>query len=219
MGAKIDGIGSHFLYVEGVKELHGAEHEIIFDNEVTTSFINLAAATRSEILINKVQAPYLDAALLQFKRMNVNFRVEDDSIHVLAPTGPYQATNIKASIYPGLMSDYIPPFSVLATQAEGTTMVHEWMYDGRLGYVHELSKMGAKVKILDPHRAEITGPTPLRGTNVSSLDVRSGMVMIIASLVAEGTSTLHDIEHVDRGYEHIEMMLKRLGADIERVED
>jgi UDP-N-acetylglucosamine 1-carboxyvinyltransferase len=219
MGAKIDGIGSHFLYVEGVKELHGAEHEIIFDNEVTTSFINLAAATRSEILINKIQPPYLDAALLHFRQMNVNFTVEEDSIHVLPPKSPYKAAKIKASIYPGLMSDYIPPFSVLATQAEGTTLVHEWMYDGRLGYIHELAKMGAKVKILDPHRAEIEGPTPLHGTNVSSLDVRGGMVMIIAALVAEGKSVLHDIEHIDRGYEHIELMLKRLGADIERIED
>ena len=219
MGAKIEGIGSHSITIEGVEKLHGAEHDIIFDNEVTTSFINLAAATKSEIIIEKIQPQYLDAALLKFKQMNVNFKVEKDSIHVLKPTGPYRAAKIKSNIHPGLLSDCIPPFAVLATQAEGTTLVHEWMYEGRLGYIHELSKMGAKVRILDQHRAEIEGPTHLHGRNVSSLDVRSGMVLVIAALVAEGKSVLHDVEHVDRGYEHIDLMLKRLGADIERMED
>jgi UDP-N-acetylglucosamine 1-carboxyvinyltransferase len=219
MGAKIEGVGSHTIAIEGVEKLRGAEHDIIFDNEVTTSFINLAAATRSELLIKSIQPQYLDAALLKFKQMNVNFKVEKDSIQVLKPTGPYLCTKIKSNIYPGLLSDYIPPFAVLATQAEGTTLVHEWMYEGRLGYIHELSKMGAKVRIVDQHRAEIDGPAKLHGRNVSSLDVRSGMVLVIAALVAEGQSTLHDVEHVDRGYEHIDMMLKRLGADIERMEE
>ena len=115
------------------------------------------------------------------------------------------------------MSDYIPPFAVLATQSEGTTMVHEWMYEGRLGYIHELSKMGARARIIDPHRAEIEGPTKLHGTNVSSLDVRSGMVLIIAALVAEGKSSLHDVEHVERGYPNIEQVIRNLGGDITRT--
>ncbi len=219
MGAKVSGIGSHTLNIQGVEKLHGAEHDIIFDSEVTMSFINLAAATKSELIIDRVQPQYMDAALLKFKQMNVNFKVDQNSIHVLKPDRPYVAAKIKSNIYPGLLSDYIPPFAVLATQAEGTTLVHEWMYEGRLGYIHELSKMGAKVRILDQHRAEIEGPTTLHGRNVSSLDVRSGMVLIIAALVAEGKSILHDVEHVDRGYEHIDLMLKRLGADIERIEE
>ncbi|TSC64998.1 MAG: UDP-N-acetylglucosamine 1-carboxyvinyltransferase, partial [Candidatus Doudnabacteria bacterium Gr01-1014_77] len=105
-----------------------------------------------------------------------------------------------------------------ATQAQGTTQLHEWMYEGRLGYIHELSKMGAKAHIIDQHRAEITGPTELSGTDVSSLDVRSGMVLVISALVAKGQSTLHEIQHIERGYEDIVNKLKAIGADIERVE-
>jgi UDP-N-acetylglucosamine 1-carboxyvinyltransferase len=219
MGAKIAGIGTHNLIIEGVKELHGAEHEIIFDDVVATSFINLAAATRSDVLITQVKPEYMYGALIQFQLMGVNFKIEEETIHVMPPLGPYKAAKIKTSIYPGLLSDYVPPFAVLATQAEGVSLVHEWMYEGRLGYIHELTKMGAKTRILDQHRAEIQGPSHLHGTNVSSLDVRSGMVLVIAALVAEGTSTLHDIEHIDRGYENLDVILKRLGADIERVED
>ena len=133
MGAKISGIGTHDLTIEGVGRLNGVEHNIIFDNEVTCSFINLAAATKSPLVIEQVQPQYLSSALIQFKQMNVNFEVAKEKIVVNKPDGPYQASKIKAGLYPGLMSDYIPPFAVLATQAEGTSMIHEWMYEGRLG--------------------------------------------------------------------------------------
>jgi UDP-N-acetylglucosamine 1-carboxyvinyltransferase len=218
MGAKISGIGTHDLVIEGVDELHGVEHSIIFDNEVACSYINLAASTRSEILIDNIQPDYLNSALIQFRMMNVNYKVTENSIQILKPEGPYKAAKIKAATFPGLLSDYIPPFAVLATQAEGTSIVHEWMYEGRLGYIHELSKMGAKATILDQHRAQIEGPTKLHGTNVSSLDVRGGMVMIIAALVAEGTSVLHDVEHVERGYPNIAEVIRSLGGDIQRQE-
>lgn len=218
MGAKISGIGTHDLKIEGVEKMHGVEHSIIFDNEVASSYINLAAATKSEITVDNIQPDYLNSALIQFRQMNVNFEVAKNSIKVKKPTGPYKAVKITSNIYPGMMTDYVPPFTVLATQAEGTTLVHEWMYEGRLGYIHELGKMGAKTRILDQHRAEITGPTKLRGTNVSSLDVRSGMVLVIAALVAEGKSSLHDVEHIERGYEGIVEKLKSLGADITRYE-
>lgn len=218
MGAMITGIGNHDLYIEGVPELHGVEHKIIFDNEVASSFINLAAATKSELLIDNIQPDYLNGAIIQFRQMGVNLELSKTSVQVRKPTGPYKAVPIKTNIYPGLLTDYVPPFSVLATQAEGTTMVHEWMYEGRLGYIHELNKMGAKGRIMDPHRAEIIGPTPLHGSNVSALDVRSGMVLLIAALVAEGTSVLHDIEHIERGYENIVEKLNQIGASIKREE-
>ncbi|MDB4940016.1 MAG: UDP-N-acetylglucosamine 1-carboxyvinyltransferase, UDP-N-acetylglucosamine 1-carboxyvinyltransferase [Candidatus Doudnabacteria bacterium] len=218
MGAKISGVGTHDLKIEGVKELHGVEHTIIFDNEVASSYINLAAATKSEVTIDNIQPDYLNGALIQWKMMNVNFEITNNSVRVKKPIGAYKAATIKTSIYPGLLTDYVPPFAVLATQAEGTSLIHEWMYEGRLGYIHELSKMGAKVKLLDPHRAEIIGSTQLHGTNVSSLDVRSGMVCVIAALVAEGKSVLHDVEHIERGYEGIVEKLKSLGADITRYE-
>lgn len=218
MGAKISGIGTHNLVIEGVEKLSGVEHNIIFDNEVACSFINLAAATKSEIAVTNIQPDYLDSALIQFQEMNVNFKVLPDSVEVYKPKEDYKAYKIKPNVYPGLLTDYVPPFAVLATQAVGTTLVHEWMYDGRLGYIHELSKMGAKARIIDQNHAEITGPGKLHGTNVSSLDVRSGMVMVIAALVAEGESTLHDVEHIERGYEHIVDKLKSIGAQIERFE-
>jgi len=218
MGAMISGIGTHDLVIAGVEKLNGTDFKIIHDNEVACSFINLAAATKSELTIQNVHPEFLAAAFIQFMQMNVNFEVGDTWVKVLKPKEEYTAFKITSNIYPGLMSDYIPPFAVLATQAQGTTQLHEWMYEGRLGYIHELSKMGAKAHIIDQHRAEITGPTELSGTDVSSLDVRSGMVLVIAALVAKGESTLHEIQHIERGYEDIVNKLKAIGADIERVE-
>ncbi len=219
MGALISGVGTHDLVITGVRELHAVEHSIMPDNDVACSFLNLAAATRSELTITKICPEYLRAPLNKLVEMNVNFTVNTDSITILKPTKAYVAphTKLEGMIYPGIGPDQLPSFAVLATQAEGTTLIHEHMYDGRLGYIHELSKMGAKAHIIDQHRAEITGPTKLRGMNVNSLDVRSGMVMVIAALVAEGQSVLHDIEHIDRGYEHLDISLKAIGADITRA--
>lgn len=217
-GAKIAGIGTHDLEITGVAALHGAEHTIIPDNDAACSYLNLAAATRSAITITGIRPDFLRSPLNKLREMNVNFEVSGDSVTIREPLGPYTApsTKLEGMIYPGLMSDQLPPFVVLATQAEGPTLVHEHMYEGRLGYIHELAKMGANAHIIDQHRALITGPSKLHGTNVSSLDVRSGMVMIIAALVADGESVLHDIEHIDRGYPHIDALLRNLGADIIR---
>jgi UDP-N-acetylglucosamine 1-carboxyvinyltransferase len=156
MGAKISGIGTHDLKIEGVQKLHGAEHQIICDTDAAVSYINLAAATKSEITVEGCEPDFMNAAFIQFKQMNVNFEVGKNSVSIKKPKGAYTAFPLKTNIYPGLMSDQIPPFAVLATQAEGMTLVHEWMYEGRLGYIHELAKMGAKARIIDQHRAEIT---------------------------------------------------------------
>ena len=217
MGAKISGIGTHDIVIDGVTKLHGVDYTIISDDAVASSFMNLAAATKSELLIENIEPKYLYSPIIQLRQMNVNFEVLKDSIKINKPLGAYKAAKIKTNIFPGLMSDYIPPFAVLATQAEGKSVIHEWMYEGRLGYIHELAKMGARCRILDQHYAEIEGPNNLYGTNVSSLDLRSGMVLIIAALVAEGKSVLHDAEHIDRGYERIDEVLRSIGADIERV--
>lgn len=224
LGAKISGVGTNDLVVEGLgpdpaAKLRGAEYTIISDNDVACSIMNLAAATKSEITVENIDTKFLRAAFIKLREMNVNFEVAPKSVTIKKSTGPYRAIKIKGGIYPNLMSDCLPPFAVLATQAEGTSPIHEWMYEGRLGYIHELSKMGAKAVILDQHRAEITGPTRLHGTNVSSLDVRSGMVLVIAALVAEGKSVLHDVEHIERGYENLVENLKAIGADIKRMEE
>lgn len=218
MGARIAGIGTHDLVIEGVEKLHGAKHSIIPDSDVACSYINLAAATKSNMTVENIRPEFLDAAMIQFKQMNVNLEVGHDYVKIKKPEGDYKAFPIKTNIYPGLMSDQVPPFAVLATQAYGRSIVHEWMYEGRLGYMHELAKMGANARIIDQHRAEIDGPTPLHGTNVSSLDIRSGMVMLISALVAQGKTVLHDIEHIERGYDNVVDLLKAAGADIERGE-
>ncbi|MBU6447337.1 UDP-N-acetylglucosamine 1-carboxyvinyltransferase [Patescibacteria group bacterium] len=218
MGARIAGIGTHDLVIEGVEKLHGAEYSIIPDSDVACSYINLAAATKSDMTVENIRPEFLDAAMIQFKQMNVNLEIGSDYVKIKKPEGDYKAFPIKTNIYPGLMSDQVPPFAVLATQATGRSIVHEWMYEGRLGYIHELAKMGANARIIDQHRAEIDGPTPLHGTNVSSLDIRSGMVMLISALVAQGKTVLHDIEHIERGYDNVVDLLKAAGADIERGE-
>ena len=163
----------------------------------------LAAATRSDVLIKRIEPEFLDAGLQKLKAMAVNFELGNDWLQIKKPTGLYQTSKIQSGLYPKLMTDQIPPLAVLATQASGVSLIHEWMYEGRLGYISELIKMGANAVILDPHRALIIGPTPLRGSEIKALDVRSGMTLIIAALVAEGESVLNEAFHIDRGYEKL----------------
>jgi len=216
MGAKIDGAGTNTIRVCGVKSLHGASHSIIPDSDEAMSLAVLAAATRSDILIKNIDPEFLDSGLQKLKMMAVNFETGENLVHIKKPVGSYQPSKIQSGLYPKLMTDQIPPLAVLATQASGVSLVHEWMYEGRLGYINELIKMGANAVLMDPHRALIVGPTPLRGSEVKALDVRSGMTMIIAALVAEGESILNETFHIDRGYEKIDERLQKLGADIVR---
>ncbi|MEK7624401.1 MAG: UDP-N-acetylglucosamine 1-carboxyvinyltransferase [Patescibacteria group bacterium] len=216
MGAKIEGAGTNTIRVQGVKKLYGAKHAIIPDSDETMSLAVLAAATHSDVLIKSINPEFLDAGLQKLKAMAVNFELGENWLHVKKPIGLYQTSKIQSGLYPKLMTDQIPPLAVLATQASGVSLIHEWMYEGRLGYINELIKMGANAVILDPHRALIIGPTPLRGSEIKALDVRSGMTLIIAALVAEGESVLNEAFHVDRGYEKIEERLQKLGADIVR---
>ena len=216
MGAKIEGAGTNIIRVQGVKKLNAASHGIIPDSDEAMSLAVLAAATRSDVLIKKIEPEFLDAGLQKLKAMAVNFELGKDWLRIKKPAGLYRVSKIQSGLYPKLMTDQIPPLAVLATQASGVSLIHEWMYEGRLGYINELIKMGANAVILDPHRALIIGPTPLRGNEVNTLDVRSGMTMIIAALVAEGESILNEASHIDRGYEKIEERLQKLGADIIR---
>jgi UDP-N-acetylglucosamine 1-carboxyvinyltransferase len=218
MGAKISGIGSPTLVVEGVSKLHGAKIAVIPDSNEAASFITLAAATKSDVKISKINPEFLDDFFLKLNQMNVNFEVGDDYVKVNAPKSDYEATKIQGGLYPKLASDDIPPMAVLATQAVGTSIMNEWMYENRLGYATELMKMGAKVEAIDSHNVAITGPTPLKGDQMTSYDIRMGMSLIVAALVASGQSEIGGIEHVDRGYENIEERLSAIGADIKRIE-
>lgn len=195
-------------------------HTIIPDTDEAMSCAVLAASTRSDIIIKRVNPDYMEAGIQMLQKMKVNLEVLRTAIRIKKPIDMYRAAKIQSGLYPKLMSDQIPPFAVLATQAYGTSLIHEWMYEGRLSnYINELAKMGANVMILDPHRAIVIGPTPLRGHDVKAVDIRTGMTAIIAALVAEGESILHEAFHVDRGYEKIEERLRAVGADIQRVSD
>lgn len=217
MGAKVSWKSAGVLKIEGVERLHGAAYAVNPDEIEISSFAALAAATHSELTLSGVRREYLDAILLQLEKMGVEYRILENDLIIEKPKHPYKGFRLQSGLYPKLLSDQIPPFSVLATQAAGETLIHEWMYEGRLRYLDELTKMGASATILDPHRALIVGPTVLSGREVSSLDVRSGMTLIIAALVAQGTTTLKDVHHIDRGYEKIDERLRGIGAKIERI--
>lgn len=218
IGARIEGAGTSTIRVQGGKTyVKETEYKILPDSEEATSFAVLAAATRSDVLIKNVDPEYIEDGFLKLARMGVNFEVGENWLRVKKPTALYRAMKLQAGLYPKLMSDQLPPFAVLATQAQGTSLIHEWMYEGRLGYINELMKMGANAIIMDPHRALIIGPSPLRGAELRSLDIRAGMTTIIAGLVAEGETVIQGAEVIDRGYEKIEERLRALGADIKRI--
>ncbi len=217
-GVSIGGIGATTLKINGSKNgLKKVTHEIIPDELEISAFAVLAAATKSNLILSPVKFEFLDSVMLQLKKMNVNFNIASDSIAIIPPTSSYKAHRLQSGLYPKLASDHLPPFAVLATQAEGATIVHEWMYEARQSYVRELMKMGANAVIMDPHRALIIGPTPLYGKEVTSYDIRSGMSMVIAALVAKGQTVISGVEHIDRGYEDLEGRLKNIGADIQRI--
>ena len=218
-GIQISGIGTTTLKIRGRKlPLKNTTHAVIPDELEASAFAVLGAVTRSNLTIEGVEFEYLDSVLLQLEKMNVNFLASGNSIKIMPPDKPYKSFRIQSGLYPKLVTDHLPPFVVLATQAEGTGLVHEWLYEARQSYIRELIKMGANAVIMDPHRALIIGPTPLYGKEVTSYDIRSGMTMVIAALAASGKTTITGVEHIDRGYEKLEERLLSIGADIKRTE-
>jgi len=217
MGAKVSGIGSPSLEIEGTKKLRGFNIAIIPDDNEAASFITLAAATQSHIKVTKLNPDNLEDFLLKLSKMKVQFRIGEDYVEVLEPREAYIATKIQGGLYPKMNSDFIPPIAVLATQASGVSIMNEWMYENRLAYAAELMKMGAHIEAMDSHNVEITGPTQLMGAKMTSYDLRMGMTLVIAALVAAGESEIENIEHIDRGYENLETRLTNIGAEIERV--
>lgn len=218
MGGKISGIGSTTIVIEGVSKLHGAEIALIPDSNEAASFITLAAATKSEVTVTHINPEFMDDFFLKLKTMNVNFEVGPDFVKVKPPQGDYLAAKIQCGLYPKLASDDIPPMAVLATQAVGKSVMNEWMYENRLGYATELMKMGAIVEAVDSHNIVFTGPTNLHGAQLTGSDIRMGMTLVVAALVAAGESEIGGVEHIDRGYENIEQRLTKLGADIKRID-
>ena len=216
MGARVSTPGIHVIQVEGKKNLKGMAHMLMYDPIEAGTFIILAAATKGNVLIKNVEVEFLELFLKKLRDFGVSFKVVGKNVRVL-PGKPLVIDKIQSFIYPGIHSDLQSPLGVLATQTKGSTLLHDPLYEGRLKYLEELTKMGAEIYFADPHRAIINGPTKLHGTNLGTFDLRGGAALIIASLIAEGESTISNIYQVDRGYEKIEERLQKLGADIKRI--
>ncbi|MDD5397249.1 MAG: UDP-N-acetylglucosamine 1-carboxyvinyltransferase [Candidatus Moranbacteria bacterium] len=217
MGAQISGLGTHTLEIVGNEKLHGASHEIIPDANEAATFLILGVATKSPIRIENAREENLDLVLEKLKEFGADFKVEENAIEVIPNEKLKAIEKIDTRTYPGIPTDIQAPLGVLATQAEGETMIFDTMFEGRFNYLSELEKMGAPSKILNPHQALIAGPVRLRGSAIKSFDLRAGASLIIAALCAKGTTTIDEIYQVDRGYERIEERLQKLGADIKRV--
>jgi UDP-N-acetylglucosamine 1-carboxyvinyltransferase len=217
LGAKIGGIGSHVLIIEGVEKLNGGEGEIIPDYLESGTFAIAAAASGGKLVIEDFIINDHDALLNTFSRMGVNYKIiSDDKIEIL-PSKKLRATKIRTDIYPGFPSDLQAPMAVLCTQAEGVSEIFETMYEGRLQYLFELQRMGAHVNVRDSHVGLVEGPSVLHGTDLISFDVRAGATVLIAALIAHGKTVKERIEHIDRGYEYFDGRLRSLGAKISRT--
>lgn len=217
MGAEISGLGTHTLEIVGIENLGGTEHEIIPDANEAATFLIMGVATKSPITVNNAREDNLDIVLERLRQFGADFKIEKDSITVIPAEKLFAIEKIDARTYPGVPSDVQQPLGVLATQAEGETMIFDTIFEGRFNYLSELEKMRAKSRVLNPHQAIITGPVQLKGSVIKSFDLRAGAALIIAALCANGTSTIEEIYQVDRGYERIEERLALLGADIRRI--
>jgi len=217
MGAKIQGSGTHELKIQGVKKLKGARHQLIPDQIEIGTWAIAAAVTRGQVSIRPIVAEHLEMVFIKMREAGLNFEIKGDTL-LVKPAREFKAFKLQSLPHPGFPTDLEAPFGVLATQCAGTSLIHDPLYEGRLGYVNELEKMGANAVICDPHRVLITGPTPLYGREIRSFDLRAGATLIIAGLLAEGETIINDVEIVDRGYEKIEARLTALGAKIKRAE-
>lgn len=226
MGAKIEGIGTNRLEIEGVDSLGGGAHELGADHIEVGSFIGLAATTGGALTIRRAGVENLGMTRIAYERLGVRIDVDGDDVHV--PAGQHleivddaggAIPKIDDAPWPGLPADLISILLVVATQAHGTVLIHEKMFESRLFFVDRLLTMGARIVLCDPHRAVVSGPAPLVGARISSPDIRAGMALLIAALAARGESVIQNIAQIDRGYESIDARLRELGAAIERTSE
>lgn len=228
MGARIQGIGSNLITIEGVDSLHGCEHTLLADMIEVGSFIGLAAMTQSEITIKNVNYERLGLIPGVFERLGISLVRRDDDIIVPAQKSYEIETFMDGSIltvadapWPGFTPDLISIVLVVATQAKGSVLIHQKMFESRLFFVDKLIDMGAQIILCDPHRATVIGLNrqyPLKGISMTSPDIRAGVALLIAALSAEGKSTIHNIEQIDRGYQNIDKRLQAIGAHIRRID-
>ena len=229
MGATITGVGSNLLKIEGVKKLMGCEHTVLPDMIEIGSWIGVAVMTKSELTIKNVSWENLGQIPNVFRKLGIQFEKRGDDIYIPEQKS-YEIQNyIDGSVltvsdapWPGFTPDLLSIVLVIATQAKGTVLIHQKMFESRLFFVDKLIDMGAKVILCDPHRATVIGQnfeSALKATKMTSPDIRAGISLLIAALSANGTSIINNIEQIDRGYENIEARLKSIGAKIERIED
>jgi len=226
MGAKISGIASNLLTIEGVKKLLGTTHSILPDMIEVGSFIGLAAMTQSDILIKNAGIEHLGVIPERFRQLGIKMNFSGDDIHIPEQDIYEVETFLDSSMltisdhpWPGLTPDLISVLLVVATQAKGSVLIHQKMFESRLFFVDKVIEMGARIVLCDPHRAVVVGlerQYPLRGISMSSPDIRAGVALLIAALSAEGKSIIQNIEQIDRGYQHIDKRLQSLGAEIVR---
>ncbi len=228
MGADIQGIGSNLLTINGVTELHGTEHQLLPDMIEIGSFIGMAAMTQSSLKIKNARVDQLGLIPDVFRKLGIQMEIIDDDILIPAQTNYEIETFIDGSImtvadaiWPGFTPDLLSIVLVVATQAKGTVLVHQKMFESRLFFVDKLIDMGAQIILCDPHRATVIGldrKQALRGIRMSSPDIRAGVSLLIAALSAEGVSIIDHVEQIDRGYQNIDDRLRALGADITRID-
>lgn len=230
MGAKIKGIGSNLLHIEGVKSLSGTEHTVLPDMIEIGSWVGLAAMTKSEIIIKNVRWEFLGQMPNVFRKLGIQIEKKGDDIFIPAHKDGYEIQSfIDGSIltisdapWPGFTPDLLSIILVVATQARGSVLIHQKMFESRLFFVDKLIDMGAKIILCDPHRATVIGhdfKSQLKAATLTSPDIRAGVSLLIAALSAKGTSTIHNIEQIDRGYENIVPRLQKIGAEIKRVKN
>lgn len=215
-GAKIKGAGTSTIEIEGVEKLSKGSYQTIPDRIETGTFAILAAVTKSRIKIINCNPEHLDVFWAILKKIGVDFELGEDWV-LIKPSDNLKAVNLVTHEYPGFATDLQPPLTVLLTQAKGLSLIRETVFEGRLFYTDILNQMGANIIMCDPYRIIINGPSSLYGRKIPSPDIRAGISVLIASLIARGRSIIENIEHIDRGYERIEKRLQKLGADITRA--
>ncbi|WP_091659856.1 UDP-N-acetylglucosamine 1-carboxyvinyltransferase [Alteribacillus iranensis] len=214
MGAKIKGVGTNVIRIDGVSELKGCTHSIIPDRIEAGTYIIAAAAMGQEVIIDNIIPDHLESLTAKLKEMGVHIEAGDDQMYIHSSPG-LKSADIKTLVYPGFATDLQQPITVLLTQAKGTSMVTDTIYTSRFKHIDELSRMGADVKV-EGRSAIIHGPTPLEGASVKASDLRAGAALVIAGLMAKGVTEITGVEHIDRGYEDLEEKLVALGAKIWR---
>jgi UDP-N-acetylglucosamine 1-carboxyvinyltransferase len=225
LGASIEGIGTNTLTITGGRGFHGASHEIGPDHIEVGSFIGLAAVTNSALRIERAGVEHLRSTRLGFERLGVVCQIDGADLVVPANQSRVIQADLGGHVpkledqpWPAFPADLMSIAIVTATQCNGVILMHEKMFESRMFFVDKLVSMGARIVLCDPHRALVVGPSPLHAGSVDSPDIRAGMAMLLAALAAPGTSTIHNVQQIERGYERIDARLRALGAHIERVE-